>query len=182
MKITIVGLGLIGGCISMDLRKASFASELLGIDLNPEHGRKALELGLVDRMENETIALTQSDVIILAIPVNTMSALLPQVLDVVKKNAVVIDAGSTKSNICKSVSTHPKRSQFVAAHPIAGTENSGPESAFHGLFMDKTNIICESEKSSKEALELAIKIFNVLGMNTIFMDPEEHDKHVAYVS
>ena len=182
MKITIVGLGLIGGCMSIDLRKAGFASELLGVDLNPDHGRKAVELGLVDRIESEEIALSQSDVIILAIPVNTTSALLPQVLDVVKKGAVVIDTGSTKSMICKSVNAHPHRDQFVASHPIAGTENSGPEAAFSGLFLNKTNIICESEKSSKEALELAGKIFTILGMNTILMDPEEHDKHVAYVS
>ena len=159
MKITIVGLGLIGGCMSIDLRKAGFASELLGVDLNPDHGRRALDLGLVDRMESEEIALAQSDVIILAIPVNTMSAMLPQVLDVVKKDAVVIDTGSTKSMICKSVNAHPNRHQFVASHPIAGTENSGPEAAFSGLFLNKTNIICEHEESSKEALERAAQIF-----------------------
>jgi len=182
MKITIVGLGLIGGCISIDLRKAGFASEFVGIDLNPEHCQKALSLGLVDKIDSEELALAESDVILLAIPVNTMSALLPQVLDVIKKDAVVIDTGSTKSLICKSVATHANRHQFVASHPIAGTENSGPEAAFAGLFLNKTNIICESEKSSKAALALAGQIFKILGMNTIFMDPEEHDKHVAYVS
>ncbi len=182
MKVTIVGLGLIGGCIGLDLRKAGVVDQIVGVDLNPEHGQKAIELGLVDKIELEDIALSESDVVILAIPVNATSALLPQVLDVVKKGAVVIDTGSTKSLICRSVSNHPNRQQFVASHPIAGTENSGPEAAFHGLFLDKTNIICEREKSSKESLAVAGKIFMALGMKTIFMEAEEHDKHVAYVS
>lgn len=182
MKITIVGLGLIGGCMGLDLRKAGVADQLVGLDLNEDHARKAIELGLVDNIESEDVALSTADVVILAIPVNTMSALLPQVLDVVKNGAVVIDTGSTKSLICRAVSGHPNRAQFVASHPIAGTENSGPEAAFHGLFRDKTNIICEQEKSSTESLAIAARIFSSLGLNTIFMDAEEHDKHVAYVS
>jgi prephenate dehydrogenase len=182
MKITIVGLGLIGGCMAIDIRKAGMASRLIGVDLNEAHGRKAVELGLVDAVEPEDKALTEADVIILSIPVNILSALLPQVMDVVKKGAVVIDTGSTKSIICRSVSQHVNRSQFVASHPIAGTENSGPEAAFAGLFVGNTNIICEREKSSEHSLAVAEKIFAVLGLNTIFMDPEEHDKHVAYVS
>jgi prephenate dehydrogenase len=84
--------------------------------------------------------------------------------------------------VCKAVSTHKNRGQFVAAHPIAGTENSGPTAAFSGLFQNKTNIICEKEKSSLHALSTAEKIFSALGMHTIYMDAGEHDKHVAYVS
>ncbi len=182
MKVTIVGLGLIGGCMAMDMRRAGFANQLVGVDLSEAHGRRAIELGLVDIIEPEDKALSEADLLILAIPVNTMSALLPQVLDIIKKGAVVIDTGSTKSMICRSVGQHANRGQFVAAHPIAGTENSGPDSAFPGLFKSMTNIICEREKSSEEALAIAGKLFSVLGMNTIFMDPDEHDKHVAYVS
>jgi prephenate dehydrogenase len=107
---------------------------------------------------------------------------LPSVLDAIKKDAVVIDTGSTKSAICKAVARHPKRDQLVAAHPIAGTENSGPTAAFSGLFAGKTNIICEQEKSSPRAIAIAQKVFDALGMNTIFMEAEEHDRHVAYVS
>jgi prephenate dehydrogenase len=103
-------------------------------------------------------------------------------LDIIQKNTVVIDAGSTKSSICKAITHHSKRNQFVAAHPIAGTENSGPTAAFHGLFKGKTNIICESGKSSGHALSVANKIFDALEMKTIYMEAEEHDKHVAYVS
>jgi prephenate dehydrogenase len=182
MKTTVIGLGLIGGSMALDLRKAGIATEIVGVDLNPDNASKAIALGLVDKIESEDTAISTADVIILAIPVNALSQLLPSVLDGIKKKAVVIDAGSTKRMICKAASNHPKRGQFVASHPISGTENSGPEAAFEGLFSGKTNIICEREKSSDESLAVANRIFSALGMNTIFMEPEEHDKHVAYVS
>jgi len=182
MKTTVIGLGLIGGSIALDLRKAGLATELVGIDLNPSNGSRAVELGIVDKIESEGAAIASSDLVILAIPVNALSQLLPSVLDTVKKKTVVIDTGSTKQMICRAISHHTNRSQFVAAHPIAGTENSGPDAAFEGLFRGKTNIICERENSSEEALAIANRIFSALGLNTIYMDPEEHDKHVAYVS
>jgi len=182
MKTTVVGIGLIGGSIAMDLRKAGIATTLAGVDLNPHHVEKAVELGLVDKMESEEKALSSSQIVILAIPVSAICALLPSILDMVNKNAVVIDVGSTKSQICKAVAHHPNRRQFVAAHPLAGTENSGPEAALEGLFRDKVNIICEREKSSEEALRMAITAFDAMGMKTVFMEPEEHDRHVAYVS
>lgn len=182
MKTTIIGLGLIGGSIAIDLRKAGIATELSGMDLNKDNAAKALELSLVDKIDAEGKTVSTADLIILAIPVSVLSNLLPGILDSVKKDAVVIDAGSTKSSICKVVANHKNRNQFVAAHPIAGTENSGPTAALSGLFQNKTNIICEKEKSSAQALGLAEKIFSMLGLNTIYMDAVEHDKHVAYVS
>jgi len=181
MKTTIIGLGLIGGSIAIDLKKSGLTTEITGIDLNSAHASKALSLGLIDRIETDA-AIATSDLIILAIPVNALGQLIPSILDGIKKSAVIIDTGSTKSSICKAVAGHKHRSQFVAAHPIAGTENSGPEAAFSGLFRDKTNIICEREKSSEQSLATAQKVFDALGLNTIFMEPEEHDKHVAYVS
>jgi prephenate dehydrogenase len=182
MKIAIVGLGLIGGSLAIDLRSKKIATRLIGVDFNEGHARKALELGLVDEILPEEKAFAESDVVILAIPVNTIGALLPSILDRVAKNAVVIDTGSTKSMICKSVAQHDRRAQFVAAHPISGTENSGPTAALQGLFDGKTNIICEKEQSSESSLAVAKNIFDSVGMNTIFMEPDEHDKHVAYVS
>ena len=181
MKVTVIGLGLIGGSIAMDLRKAGLASEICGIDMNQEHAKKAIELGLVDKLITLT-SIMDSDLIVVAIPVSALVKMLPSVLDSIQETTVVIDAGSTKSQICKAIATHPKRNQFVAAHPIAGTENSGPEAAFVGLFNGKTNIICEKDKSSDHALSEALKVFGALGMDTIFMEPEEHDRHVAYVS
>lgn len=182
MKTTIVGLGLIGGSVALGLRRAGIATELMGVDVNTANGLKAVELGLVDKIISEDKALSSADLIVLSIPVNALNAFLPAMLDIVKKGAVVIDAGSTKTSICKSVANHPKRNQFVAAHPIAGTENSGPTAAFDGLFKGKTNIICEAGKSSVEALNTAMKVFDALEMKTIFMEADEHDKHVAYVS
>jgi len=181
MKATIIGLGLIGGSIALDLKKAGLVTHVAGIDQNDAHTTEALKRGLVDEIVQPD-AVKNADLIVLAIPVSALVKLLPGILDVVPGHTVVIDAGSTKSQICKAVANHPKRQQFVAAHPIAGTENSGPSAAFSGLFKNKTNIICERERSSPEALEVALKVFEALGMNTIFMDPEEHDRHVAYVS
>jgi prephenate dehydrogenase len=182
MKATIIGLGLIGGSMALDLKKAGLVTELTGIDLNKDHAAKALELALVNGIDTEGKTIATADLIIISIPVSVLSQLLPSILDSVKKDAVVIDTGSTKSLVCKAVSTHKNRGQFVAAHPIAGTENSGPTAAFSGLFQNKTNIICEKEKSSAQALDIAEKIFAALGMNTIYMEAGEHDKHVAYVS
>jgi prephenate dehydrogenase len=182
MKVTIIGLGLIGGSMALDIRKAGMATELIGVDIHSKHIQEAQGLGLVDRVLAEDKALSIADLVILAIPVNTLGALLPSILDSIRDNTVVIDAGSTKGQICRVVSNHPRRAQFVAAHPLAGTENSGPNAAFAGLFAGKTNIICERERSSEHSIAVATKLFEALGMNTIYMEPDEHDRHVAYVS
>jgi prephenate dehydrogenase len=182
MRTTIIGIGLIGGSMGLDLRKSGLASSLIGVDENSTHGRRAIELGLVDELLPLEEAAKRSDLIITAIPVNAIKSVILKVLDTIGDGTVIIDTGSTKSQICKAIERHPRRSQFVAAHPIAGTENSGPDAAFNGLFQQKTNIICEKEKSSPEALVVANQVFEVLGLRTIYMDPVEHDKHVAYVS
>lgn len=182
MKTTVIGLGLIGGSIAVDLRKAGLASHIIGVDRNDAHAARAVELGLVDEVCLLPEAVKQSDLVVIAIPVGAIQAVLDEVLRFLPDHAVVIDTGSTKGAICKAVAAHPKRGQFVAAHPLAGTENSGPDAAFHGLFKDKTNIVCDKEQSSAKALATAQAVFDALGMNTIYMDPVEHDKHVAYVS
>lgn len=182
MKVTVIGLGLIGGSMAISLRKAGWATTLIGVDHNEDNATKAVELALVDRVQPLWEALKTTDFVIVSIPVNAAAALLPQVLDAVQAQAVVIDVGSTKGLICKAVANHPKRAQYVASHPIAGTEYSGPTAAFDGLFEGKTNIICEREKSSADALATAQHVFDTLKLKTIFMEPVEHDKHVAYVS
>lgn len=182
MKTTIIGLGLIGGSIAIDLRKSGVATKLLGVELNEAHAKRALAIGLVDELLPLEEAVRQSDLVITAIPVNSIRTTLLKVLDLAGDNTIVIDTGSTKSQICKAVQHHARRAQFVAAHPIAGTENSGPDAAFSGLFKHKTNILCEPESSSAKAIEVADLVFSTLEMRTIHMDPVEHDKHVAYVS
>jgi prephenate dehydrogenase len=182
MKATIIGTGLIGGSIAIDLRKAGIASKLVGVELVKENAARAVEIGLVDEVLPLEQAVVGADLVITAIPVNAIRTVLLKVLDTIDDNAIVIDTGSTKTQICKAIENHARRAQFIAAHPLAGTENSGPDAAFSGLFDQKTNIICEQEKSSAKALAMANTIFDTLGMRTIFMDPVEHDKHVAYVS
>lgn len=182
MRVTVIGLGLIGGSIAIDLRKSGIVSTLTGIDANEKNASAALRLELVDELTDNLDSLKKQDLVIMAIPVHALAKLLPSVLDAIGEGTVVLDAGSTKSAICKAVASHSKRKQFVAAHPIAGTENSGPEAAFSGLFKNKTTIICEKQKSSTAALETASRVFAILEMNVIHMEPEEHDKHVAYVS
>lgn len=182
MRTTIIGLGLIGGSMAIDLRKAGLATQLIGVEQNSKNAQRALEIGLVDEVQSLDEAVLSADLIITAIPVNAIRAVVLKVLDLIGDDTIVVDTGSTKSQICKAIEKHPRRSQFIAAHPIAGTENSGPDAAFSGLFKNKTNIICEPDKSSAKALELGQQIFDTLEMRTIFMDPIEHDKHVAYVS
>ncbi len=182
MKTAVIGLGLIGGSMAIDLRKAGLAGKLIGVERDAAHGDRALELGLVDEVMPLEEAVADADLVITAIPVNAIKTVVMSVLDHIPSKTVVIDTGSTKAMICKAVGGHAKRDQFVPAHPLAGTENSGPDAAFGGLFTEKTNIICEREKSSPHALEVAEKIFEALGMRTIFMDPVGHDRHVAYVS
>jgi len=182
MKVTVIGLGLIGGSMAIELRKKCMATSVVGVDDNTAHAAMALQLGIVDEVLSLDEAVRDADLIILAIPVSAITRSIADVLDKINAGCVLIDTGSTKASICKSVGTHPKRGNFVAAHPIAGTENSGPGAAFSGLFRNKTMIVCEKDRCSDRALEVANKVFNALEVKTIFMEPVEHDKHVAYVS
>lgn len=182
MTVTIVGLGLIGGSLGLSLRELKFADTFIGVDKNIQHQNQAVELGIVDECLEFDDAIRKADVIFLAIPVNHISRMLSAVLDNIAPHQLVVDFGSTKAGICNAVTNHPRRGQFVAAHPMAGTENTGPTAAFDGLFKGKMNIICEREKSDQKMLERSIELFRSLEMNTIFMDSTAHDKHIAYVS
>ncbi len=182
MNVAIAGLGLIGGSIALDLRRRGFAQRLVGIEASDEHAAMALELGLVDEIASFDEAIRQADLVVLALPVDAIAAVLPRALGALPAGAHAIDTGSTKASICAAAFGHPRRSSFVAAHPIAGTENSGPRAARAGLFAGRTNIVCERDRSSAEALSIAARFFDALGMRTIFMQPDEHDRHLAYVS
>jgi len=179
--IAIIGIGLIGGSMAKDL-KSQLNVRVLGIDKNPTNASKAIELNLVHEMVTYEEALSQAQVVILAFPVNQIEKQLPQILDDISEGTVVIDVGSTKEKICKIVEDHPRRGQFVAAHPLAGTEFSGPTAAISSLFRNKNNIICDKEKTNESALSMALNLFNSLGMHTSFLDSSAHDKHMAYVS
>ena len=181
MKIAIIGIGLIGGSFAKALRHQFPEAKILGIDSNPSH----LETAVAEQLIDEGAALEDlSGVnrVVLSIPVKSSVSLITEILDRIPSRALVWDVGSTKSSICRAVSQHPKRDQFLAAHPIAGTENSGPQAAQIDLFSGKPQILCEAKKTRPELLDWAKITFRQMGMYLRFMDPEEHDKHMAYVS
>lgn len=180
MKVAIVGLGLIGGSIALQCKASGFT--VLGVDANEAHIKQALELGLIDRVESLDSAVSEAELIGLCIPVDGIIHLLPKVLDKLSNQQVVFDVGSTKENICKAVAAHPNRQLFVAAHPLAGTEFSGPSAALRDLFQGKKNIICEEGLSDKSALGKIVDLFQQLGMKNLFMSAADHDRHMAYVS
>ena len=182
MKLAIIGTGLIGGSLAIALKNNGFVSEVIGVDANPDHAQEALSIGFIDRVEPLEKACVDADLVVLAIPVNAICKVLPKVLDHIGQNTVVADMGSTKAAICKTVDEHPRRSNFVATHPIAGTENTGPSAAIPDLYRNKLTIICEAEKSSDAALDTIKKMYDALSMRIIQMGPDAHDLHIAYVS
>jgi prephenate dehydrogenase len=182
MKITIIGLGLIGGSLAKDLRRTKFAGELIGVETNENHAKTALKLGLVDRIESLDKGIAEADLIIIAIPVDKELKLLPVVLDKLNSNTTVTDMGSTKRMITELIHNHPKRKHFVPAHPMSGTENSGPLAALEGLFKGKIVIICDHKQSGPQHLALVEKMFQNLGMDIAYMTSDEQDHSTAFVS
>lgn len=180
-NITIIGIGLIGGSFALDIRTLYPEARITGIDSNPEHVAEAIRLGIVDA-ESAMDTLNRADLVVLTVPVDIATKLLPEVLDEIGNETIVMDMGSTKGAICESVATHPNRRNFIACHPIAGTEFSGPSAAIKNLYKDKTNIICEVEKTAFKLQEKALAIFKRLDMRIRYMDPSSHDKHIAYMS
>jgi prephenate dehydrogenase len=180
-RIAIVGIGLIGGSLALQLNEKGLASKLIGVEANEEHRKKALERELVDEIMNLDEAIQQSDVIVLAIPVDTIVKLLPGILDTVDKQ-IIIELGSTKEELVKIANHHPKRGRLVATHPMWGTEYSGPEAAVHGAFENKAVIICNPQQSDADALEWTKNMYKKIGMHLLEMDAVAHDLHAAYVS
>lgn len=182
MKISIIGVGLIGGSMALKLREKNLASFIYGIDNNTKHISDALDLKIIDAGVDLEHGIKNSDLIILAIPVDAARKLLPSVLDLVSDQQTVMDAGSTKAGIVNAVKDHPKRSRFVAFHPMWGTENNGPKSAIAESFSGKAGVICNKEESADDALATVEKVVNALDMHMIYMDAEDHDVHTAYIS
>lgn len=182
MKVCIVGLGLIGGSMALDLKASGFASSVVGVDENAANRKEAQDLNLVDEVSDLIPAVKAADFVILAIPVSAITKILPTVLDLIPSHATVTDVGSTKALITKSVENHPKKKNFVPSHPMAGTEFSGPRAAHHGLFKSKAAVICDSELGDPHHISLVSKMYGALDMRVITMGSEQHDLHAAYVS
>jgi len=183
LKVCIVGIGLIGGSLAKTMRTNGFCGKIIGVDNNPENRTVAMYMGLADEFMSLEKAVDQSDLIILCAPVDINRKLLPEILDRIKGTIkVVTDMGSTKSDIANAVSSHPARGRYVSAHPMAGTEFSGPAAAEANLFNRKVGINCESELSDDDALQLVKALFKSFNMRIQFMNSTDHDVHVAYVS
>ena len=181
MNIAVIGLGLIGGSMALELKHKGFSKHIIGVDNNSSHKDQALDLNIIDEICSIKEAIKKSKLIILSTPVNVSSKIILSILNVIE-DQILMDVGSTKHELVKKIKSHPKRENFVATHPIAGTEFSGPSAAHLGLFKDKVNIICDQKDSSPNALNTIKKIYDILGMKNIFMTSQDHDIHSAYVS
>lgn len=185
-NIGVIGLGLIGGSMAIDLKRKGFASQVLGVDNDPVNAAAAEKIGLVDRVVSLEECVDQSDVIILAVPVDAAVKLLSVVLDRFEKTGakdkLVMDVCSTKENLSLSVKYHPKRKMYVASHPMSGTEYSGPWAALPGLFDGRACIICDPQESDSKAVRVVEELYTTLNMRVIYMNSSSHDVHTAYVS
>jgi len=180
-KIAIIGVGLIGGSLAIQLHEKKLSSHLIGVESSPEHAAQALELELVDEVLPLEEAIAAADVVILAIPVDSMVSLLPSVLDKIDRQ-IVLDLGSTKSQLVEVISQHPKRGRFCATHPMWGTEYSGPSAAVKGAYENKAVILCNPEQTDEDVLEWVKHMFTKIGMRQLVMEAKAHDLHAAYVS
>ena len=179
--IAVVGLGLIGGSFALAAKAKGLASHIIGVDNNTEHQKQALELAIVDEIVPLEEAILKSELIVLAVPVNAVTSMLPGILDKVDQQ-VVIEMGSTKESVVKVVKHHAKRGRFVATHPMWGTEYSGPQAAQKDAFINKAVIICDAANSDADALHQIEELYKTIGMNLVYMDAVAHDLHAAYVS
>lgn len=183
MKVGIIGLGLIGGSMAVDLRRRGFADEVLGVETDPVNAAAAEKIGLADRIVSFEECVGQADLVVLAVPVGAAVKMLPQVLDrFAGQKKVVIDVCSTKEQLARAVKYHPERRRYVGTHPMAGTEYSGPWAAMPGLFDGHAGIICDAQESDPKAVRTVECLYETLNMRTIYMDSSSHDVHTAYVS
>jgi len=182
MNISIIGVGLIGGSIALKLKQKNVADFIYGIDSNIENLTEALALNIINEKTDLETGIKNSDLIIIAIPVDSTRKILPKILDLVSDKQTVMDVGSTKSGIVNSVKDHPKRARFVAFHPMWGTENHGPKSAVAESFSGKAGVICNREESAQDALHTVENLVKNLEMHPIYMNAEDHDIHTAYIS
>ena len=182
MTVTIIGTGLIGGSMAIALKAHGLADTIIGVDANEVHASRALALQLVDQVLPLKEAVQAAKLVVMAVPVDAMNELLPQVLQATNQQQVVMDVGSTKQPICQLASVYPNASRFVATHPMWGTEFSGPDAAVKGAFSGKATVICNKEQSDADAVALVEHIYRQLQMRLLYMTAEAHDEHVAYIS
>jgi len=180
MNIGIIGLGLMGGSLGLALKKFPNKYHIIGYDHNKIHQEEALLLNLVDEIYNDFEDIKKCSVIILTIPVDAIITII-QTLKGINTNSTIIDFGSSKSKISKSI---PKeiRTLVVTAHPMTGTEKFGPTAAIDNLYRDKVMVVCDREKSGELQNDIANEIFGDIRAKVVFMGADEHDRHAAFIS
>lgn len=181
MKVGIIGLGLIGSSLALKITEAYNDITIYGEDISESNINYTIENRIISNKLEEK-DYSKLDILFVAIPVDEVLKVLSPILDKVGENTLVVDLGSTKKPICDLVNSNQNRRKFLAAHPIAGTEFSGPMSADSSLFDNKTIILCETEKTENRLLNIAKDLFLSIGMSIKEMTADEHDKHIAYVS
>ena len=181
MTVTIIGTGLIGCSLANRLKVTGFAKKIIGLDNKPQNVQTALELGWIDKTMDLDSAIKQSELIIIAIPVDATLELLPGLLHKLDKQ-VLMDVGSTKEIICGSVVNNLNRGRFVATHPMWGTEKDGPEAVVKDAFNGRVAVICDKDKTDEDALQLIENLYKTIGMQLVYMESGVHDVHAAYVS
>ena len=186
MNVGIVGLGLIGGSMAIDLKRRGFAGRVIGVENDPVAAMAALKMELADEILPLEECVMASDIVVVAVPVGTAVKMLPAILDIFNEEGngkkIVLDTCSTKSQIVRSVHYHPLRGRFVATHPMAGTEYSGPWAAMPNLFDGRACIFANSEDSDPAALKKVEELYDVLNMRPLYMNADSPDLHTAYVS
>lgn len=186
--VGVIGLGLIGGSMALDLKRRGFAREVLGVEQDPVAAEAAKTIGLVDEVVLYEDCIRRADIVVVAVPVGAAVKLVPDILnrfaamEASIPEKIVMDVCSTKSQICHATQYHPLRGRFVSTHPMAGTEYSGPWAAQPGLFDGRACIFANSEESSPKALKTIEELYAVLNMRPIYMNADQHDVHTAYVS
>lgn len=179
-KVGIVGLGLMGGSLSLALQQTPKDYYFIGFDHNQQHCIEAKELGIADEISSSLDRLIECDIIFLSIPVDGIISIIQQ-LHSLAPHTTVIDLGSTKEKISLSIPEHI-RANFVTAHPMTGTEKFGPTSALLNLYKNKVVVLCDLEKSGEYQRGLARELFSSIGMNIVSMNSKEHDRHAAFIS
>jgi len=180
VNVGIVGLGLMGGSIAKAVKKYGIAKKVYGYVNKESTKKEVLELKLVDELVDFETLKEVSDVIILAIPVDAIIAMFPKLLDI-NKNTTIIDMGSTKEFIVNNIPVQI-RENFIAAHPMTGTEKSGPKAAIDELYEGKTVVLCNLEKNENNHVNKAFRIFQSIGMRIVVMDAVDHDVHACFMS
>jgi len=180
LNIGIVGLGLMGGSIAKAVKKYDIAKNIYGYARTPKTIKEIKELNLVDKLMSLEELKNNCDVIILAIPVDSIISMIDDLEDI-DPNVTIMDLGSTKEFIVKSIPSKIRKN-FIAAHPMTGTEKFGPKAAIDGLYEGKTVVLCDLEQNDEIHVKRATKIFQEIGMQIIHMGSKNHDIHACYMS